>query len=643
MARWSSQTTHTDIGDFSENPDLRKELKKWRLKIATVILLIIGGVGFSVKPAYRAYRSNRIDKNLEAAKVAARLEDWGTARDLSRSVLLARQSDLEAFRIWTRALGKMGEPRTYLAAAQLFGDGQASKEDKLECLQVMAIQAPQAVALSAYASLPPELRNQAAFRAALTPLLVSRGEVEIAEKGLREVMGDNPSPEVRLELMRTLCARPDTAKVEEARRIFAQLMHSDSSEVALAALLMLGDVTDGLAPDVSLIGLPEWVKKQQKATTLHHLLALHPSMLAEPDAAEGYINQAIERFLDNDPGVLGTWLVRHGKAEKAAQLLEEPAKTRGDAYVARLHALLREGKESDLSKLLSSPPPSADLVEVEMVRASLAKRGGDEIAASTAWTRSLNQAAFDITRNRFIEIARVAEMSGARATAQDAWVAAVRSGWGPLPLYRDLLPVFTSLAISGRSEDLMAMYRSLLRLEPLNVELSNNFNYLALIHGMIPASIAADTFRSLIEKEPERTDVLSGLMLAELEAGKPVEALALLPAMKASRTTSPMMIRALEGSALVMNGESEKGVAVLRAVEWRLFMRQERIAFRELLITFKVANLPLPDAEVDAVQVDPSATPAWRKAVEKMEKDRAGDVLPALPAPRLPSIKRDEN
>ena len=638
MARWNTQTTHSDIGDFSDNPHLRKELKKRRMKIAAIIVSVTLVLGLSAMPVYRAFRNSMIEHNLEAAKQAARLEDWGLARDKARSVLLARPSDFEAYRIWTRALGKIGEHRTYMAAVTLFMDSRATREDKLESLQVMALQAPHAVALSAYSSLPLELRNQALFRAAITPLLVYRGDVAEAEKGLREVMQASDPPAVRLELLRVLCAQPSPERVLEARGIFAELISSNANHEALAALLILGESPGGLAQGNPLPDLQAWLKKQAKATVLHHLLGMHPALEAQPERANRLYDSAIERFLAIEPGVLGTWLVRHGQAERAAVLLEEPAKTRADAYISRLNALLRLEREDEITTMLKKAPDSADMVEVEIVHAALAKRRRDPMAASAAWTRSLNSAAFDQTRNRFIEIGRIAETFKDEGAVIDSWVAAVRSGWGRLPLYRDLGGVFGVLATNGRSEDLLAMYRTLLRFEPYNAELSNNYCYLALIHGLLAPDKAARAMAELIEGNPKTPEFYSALMLAKVMDGRPADALSLLPKLRESRRVAPMMMDAIEGSARLLVGETKIGTSLIRKVNWRAFMRQERVAFRKILVKLEIAGLPLPEPERPETNADSAELPAWRKTIERFEKERAGDILPALPIPRLPAL-----
>ena len=594
------------------------------------ILVLVVGAGFAAKPAYRAFRTHRINSNLEAAKIAVRREDWAAARDHARSVLLARR-DFEAYRIWAKALGKLGAPITYMAAAELFTDARSTRQDLLESLRIMALQAPQAVALSAYASLPPQFCDQASFRAAIVPLLIQRGQIDLAEKSLREVIAPTDEPSVHLELLRTLCSRPQATRVAEARRIFAELIAAKADEAALAALLILGDTPGGLAPGEPLPDLPKWLKDQPKASTLHHLLGMHPALRANPEFTARVYDAAVKRFLAVDPGVLGTWLVRHEQSELALHILEEPAKTRSDAYIARLNALLRLKMNAELVAALATPPASVDLVEIEIVQAKLAQQNNDTIGASSAWTRALNHAAYDTTRNRCLELARMAANLGAKDAAEDAWVAAVRLGWGQLPLYSDLFPVFASLVAKGRSEDLMAMFRTLLRFEPLNSDLLNNAYYFSMIQGTLPPSQAAAVLTKLIQRQ-DKPVYHSTLMLAEMLDGRPVEALACLPKFRDSKAVSPMMLSALEGTARILAGETDAGTALLKDVNWRDFMSQERIVFRNLLVKFKNSQLPLAELVSPVVAVDPDKIPAWRKAVERFEKDRAGDVLPALAA-----------
>lgn len=604
-----------------------------RLIFAGIAVIIITAIGISIKPAYRAFRNQRLDKNLELAREAARSEDWPTARDKARSVLLVRNDDFDAFRIWTRAMIEQGEPRAYLAATQWFADRRSNDEDKLHALRVLALHAPQALALGAYGSLPEATRDRADFRAAISPLLVYRGEAEVAEKGLREVMGEDPSPAIILELIRTICVRPDAKRMNEARQMFSRLVARDAGREGLDALLILGNIPGGMAPgEVMPQDLRGWVSRQPKAKTIHHLIALHPTLEANPESKERLFDEAIERFTFTDPGELGTWLHRHKRSEQALALLEEPSKIRADAFLSRVHILMHLKRDDEVKQMLTNPPLSADRVEIEIVLAVMANRGGDASAASNHWTRALNEAAFDTSRNRFLEIVRAAETHRATQAAEDAWVAAIRSGWGRIPLFQDLFPLVGALAAQGRSDDLLAIFRTLSRLEPGNPDVTNNYLYLSLIHRIAAPADVAVRLTEMIQKHPERKELTSALMLAEMMDGRANDALGRVSNVQASPRVAPGMKSLLEGSARILHDRSDSGGAeLIRSVRWRDIMPQEQKVFRQLLNQVSEIELILPEIAAQDDLVDPDSVPAWRKAVEKMEQERAGDILPALP------------
>jgi hypothetical protein len=620
---------------------LRPWTNRQRGLVILAVLVVLGGIGtagyFGIKHGYAWLRERQVDRNLESAQVAVRTQDWLLARNLARRVLLERPADFEAFLLWYRALSELNEPRTYMAAIQLFMDQRATREQRLDALRVMCLQAPQAVALSAYASLEESYRESAEARASISEVLLLRGEIELAESMVRNLPDLNEHPRARLILLRALCAIPSPDRVSEARRIFADLIRTDESELALAALVVLGETPGGLASGEPLPRLPEWVQRQPKAADLHHLLALHPSLEILPSAAESIFTGAIDRFLPTDPGVLGSWLVRHDRADQAIRILEEPAQTRPDAYIARLHALVREKRMDEVAEQLLAPPPTTDPLALEFLHLAVARAQGNHAAETAAWNRAMSHALLDTAQNRFIEIAQSAERMGAIRVAERAWVAALRVGWGRLPLYNDLQALFFSLAQQNRTFDLFVVYRALLRFEPQNIDLQNNFHYMALLHGVIQPGEVFERFKILAEENPTKPELFSAMVLAALMANEPHQAEALLPRVEESERVSPMMRRALTGVTLTMMDRDDEGRAMLEPVDWKRFLNQENMVFRRLLQDSQIRNLSLPELESPPEIDDIENSPAWKKAMERLERDRTPELLPFLPLPRIPS------
>ena len=645
MAKWNKESAHGDVKAFGENPKVRKKIRRVRILVALVILAIATIAAITAKPAYRKFRDMQIDRNLMDAQAAARLEDWSTARNLARSVLIARPGDFEAFRVWFRALSHADEPRTYMVAVSLFVHPNASREDRLDALGVLARQGPEAVAFSAYAGMDESMRREPAALVAISPLLIRRGQAAYVEQVLRNHADDSPPPDVSLEILRALCSAPSEDRVAEAREIFARLIADDAWQQALDALLILGETPDGLADGPPLPPLPEWVRAQPGTTTRHHLFALHPSIdqAGGPEHADAIIQSAIDRYLDVDPGTLGSWLVRLDRAAVAADILKEATEISHEAFIARIHALIRLDRHNEALELLATPPDASDLVELELTRAAAARMMGDAAAEKTAWDRALNYAAFDQSRNRFIEIAKYATSLGSNRVAQDAWVAAVRVGWGPIPLYGDLRNIVGALASKGRSEDILAISRTLLRFEPQNPELINNFHYLGLLHQMINPRDAIPALDALTGDYPDHPEFRSALALAHIMDTNPEAALAQIAVIRESDRVAPSMVNALEGTALVLSGDEAAGNAMLQNIDWRGFMRAEALAFRRILTRAEFDNLPLPEIGELPPPLDLDDIPAWRRAVERLERDRAEDSLPPLPMPVMPGTEHADH
>lgn len=554
---------------------------------------------------------------------------------------MVRPTDFEAYRIWFRSMARLGDPRAYMVAAHLFKDERATREDRLEVLRVTARQAPHIVAMGLFAGLDEGMRESGDVKLAILPLLMARREYAMVERMLRGMADLAENPAARLELIRVLCAQPEVGRVAEARGLFAGLLAEGAHGEALEGLLLLGGVEGGLAPGEPFGRLAEWVDGRPEAEVRHRLLARDPLIAVAADAGDGLVAECVSRHLAAAPGELGDWLRAHGRAAEAAGLLAEPARVDAAAFVSRVRALLACGRADEALVALQEPPETIDLVELELVRVEAARQAGDEGLEAKAWNQALANAGFEQTRNRYLEVCEAAEKAGAVAALDDAWVAAVRVGWGALPPYRDLRPVFSRLALKGRTEDLLAMSRVLVRMEPDNGELANNYHYLALLHNVSSPGEVERQMELLIKRHPDSSEFLSALAMARLVGGEADGVLELVPAMARSERISPNMKKALEGTARMLKGDSEAGLELLKEINWDHFLRCESLAFRGILTGLQVKDLPLPEVELAVPTVDPESVPAWRKAVERLEKERASEELPPLPVPRVMGEEAD--
>lgn len=617
--------------------------RRLQVSIAIVVLLIV--LALAARPAYRAFRENRIQRLIESAEEAARLEDWQAARERSRTVLLMKRGEYRAFAIQTRALAKMEDPAAAIAAISLIRHPEATREDQVGALEILASQGPVALAIGAYAHLDkknPTKLQDVELNAAISPLLLTMGPDGLAavRKCLVEHMPEKPSPRVRLAFIRTVSVDPDPRGVPLARKHFAALIEEGAPE-ALTALELLGSTAGGLAPGEPLPNLPNWVSRQAGAKVIHHLLALHPQLAENPKGSEAIFTAAVNRFAPLDPAETANWLNRHNRPEEALKVLEEPAKHRSDAYLARIRALLRLRRDDELLAALASPPENADLVEVEIVRAVLAKYQKDKAAAKAAWGEALKQATYDTQHNRFISIAKAAELCGDQEAAAEAWTGAVSLGFGRIPLYSNLTGPVVYLYQKENIEALFKFCQNLAPFEPGNADLINNLLYIGLIKGDTKPADVTERLEKILAESPGKVELNSTLAIADLLAGNAEKARARLSAPGACDKMSPVTKTLLEAAILKMTGDEAKADEIYQKTDKSKLMSAEQ-ALYEILIQGKKddksVETSLADLLAKKMMVDPAEVPAWQKGLERAEQkpnsaDVAGKSYPELRVP----------
>ncbi len=633
MPKWSTQSTQNDLSRWSDDPKIRRRSRALRWAVLGVTAALIAAAAIGARPAYRKFRDWRMDQQVAQAAAALSRADWQTARDLSKTVLMDRGGDFEAFRTYTRAQIELKDPTAYILALRLLSHPMSTGDERLLARTYLVDEAPQAVAFSVLLGLSPEDQERPENQILFARLLNSRGMSREALALLEKSPALHDSTGLQLETIRALANFPTPENIDRARGMMIRLLDAAAPQ-ALDAVALLGNLPGGLKAGPDLAGFPEKIAAIPGAKTIHHLHSLHPALeTAGETEKEAIFQSAIDRFLAADPATLGTWLVRHGKGARVIDLLEEAAKTNDQAFVSRIHAFVREQRFDDALKTFAEVPEGADMVDIHVARAVVERARGAESAEKAAWNRALHTATFNSGRNRFIDIARHAATLGARSAAVDAWAGAARFGSGTLPLSEDLLHVFKALSEENRSEELLAISRAFARFEPANPTLINNINYLGVLHGVVDPAAAAAALRELSGKFPAVPAVKSSLALALLAGGDAEAALPLIREIEDAEGVRPMMRCALLATALVMTGAQDEGKVLLDQVVWPDLMRQETLRLRDLLIRTQVRDLPLPEINTELFETDPDSVPAWKKALRALEEGRELEELPPLPAP----------
>jgi hypothetical protein len=582
------------------------------LILGVALLLVAVPTVLGSRVAYERFRNARIDENLSSAQEAAAAGNWQVARNLSRSVLIARPRSFPAFLLWQQALAELGEPSAYQVATQLFVHPQATTEQKMAAFKVISRQAPQAITRSAFFLLSDEERATVAARVGMAEVLLARGLLTEAETLLTEADGSF-APEAELVLLKVLCAKGTASSLEEARRILRGLVHRDASKHALEALMVLSTARDGLLGVPYIPELSEWVEKQASATAEHRLAAMEYEMRGAQSPLDEIVTAAHSRFAAESPLALANWLMRQDRVAAVPKLIAETAMSNNEAFLVLLEALFRLGKFDMARTVIATPPPATDPVKLELAHVSLARGTGDASAETAAWNRTLAAAALDESGNRFIEIAEEAHRIGANRISERAWVAAIGLARGRLPTYEDFSTLFDSLAAQGLSQDLLSIHQVFARIESGNAATSDNLTYLSLIHGTMPPGEVAERMSKPADSYPmEWTTAALAAVMAEkpelaLEWLGKAQPLSATVATSAQAPQSSVTARSrvaaesgvIEAIALLQSNREQEGRALLQSMDWRRFMPQENAVFRKVLINLKGADMAPPESTTE--------------------------------------------
>ncbi len=618
MNKWKHTEFKKDLALWSRNPKVRRKARRRALVGGVVAAVLVGVALLVARPAYHAFQQYRANQNLKRAQTAQAAGEWMTARDRARSVLLVRRGEIVPLRIWFRALKELKDPTAVDGALGLFTHPESTFDDKTQAMEVFAQEAPHAIYLGALSLFKVDDRKHPDILAPTLRFFVGRGQARLALRLWDEADLTAPSPRLYVERVRALCAEGRPDGTAEARRIFVGLIGEPGPE-ALEVVRLLARVPGGLTAGPDFPDLEQWLATRADAEPLDHLYAVHQRMEARPTEARALVGEAIERFRDAAPVALGAWLVRQGYPGEAVDLLADDAGRNLEAFLARVDGLIKLGRLDDARNAVAGVPASFDKIKVNAVKAAVETAARNYPATQAALRTALEEARFDNLRNRFFEVAENALVLGVQDVADDAMVKALCHGRGPIPLHDDVQPLLARLARLGRTGDILAISRSLMRNEPNHPVLRTNYFYLGCLHGVVTPGEACVELTKLADEWSGRPEILGALAFARLKAGQPAEAEEALTKAGPTPRLSDDYRRAVAGTAAALRGDEVVARDTLGKTNWRSLLAIEGEGFRAILAASKVASLPLPEIKTKGEYEVPTLE-EWQAAQDQRHR-----------------------
>lgn len=199
-----------------------------RFAMLTAAAVVLGY--FAVKPAYRGFKSWRLDRNLVAARKAVEEVRMDEARDLSLTVLRAGDPRIEAFRILEKSTASLRDPRHGDIARALMAHPQGSDEDRYNGFRGIAAGAPLGLAGQAWSVLPAKTRQEPRFASMFADRLIAERRYQEAASVLLEVPEASRAGAVNQRLARVLIGSGKKQGYDEAQRVIASGFPDDGSE-----------------------------------------------------------------------------------------------------------------------------------------------------------------------------------------------------------------------------------------------------------------------------------------------------------------------------------------------------------------------------------------------------------------------------
>lgn len=553
-----------------------------RFLVLTAVAALLAWV--AAKPGYQAFKAWRVDRNLSAARKAVNDVRMDDARDFSLTVLRAGDPSIEAYRILEKATRALRDPSHGEIAWALLAHPQGSDEDRLQGFSGIAHDVAMGLLGQAWTTLSEECQQDPRFAALFADRLLDEQRISEAAMVLLAVPEAKRNGAIEARLVRVLIGSGKGEGYDEAQRIIAAKMLPDGTD-----LVEWLDLLERIPP-LSL--------RKNLLEPVHNVLANPPDacaaraalMLKRIDYAASFpkcaavLDEAIANWKDRDPLALANFLGDLGLHENLLETFPmESLETHPDLLPRMLDAVERGGAWTQVVVLLDKQPDRLPKFEDLAHRALVAAKTGDSTARLAAWSAAMADAKACPQPIAYLTLHRIASEARLQDEAEQAMVAAIRLGRGPLPLYENLKPLMTSLARQGRDNTLLEVCASYVAFEPGNPVLLTQFAYLACLANAIETKTLVKAMETLANGFPKELPIHCVLATAYLCDGQITKAAETLDRLDTDPDHLAPGYRAAFLTTQVLNHRIAKDDPRITDFPWKSLLPSERKKFNELI------------------------------------------------------------
>jgi len=539
---------------------------------------------FTARPIYRTFKAWRMERNLVAARQAVAEVRMDEARDLSLSVLRAGDPRLEAYQILEKSTAALRDPMHGDIARALMAHPQSSDEDRLNGFRGIAPDVALGFLGQIWGTLPTACQQDPRFATLFADRLIAEPRLGEAAAVLLAVPEAARTGAVNRRLIRVLIGSGKGEGYGEAQRLIAAQMPADGTELAEWLDLLETLPALSLRP-----GLLEAARRALEPAAGDEQ-ARPALMLARIDYAARFpecaavLEAAISRWQERSPKALADFLGDLGLYQRLLEIFPPQAVEQHPELFPRvLQAMERGGAWAGVIPLLDKHGRHLPKFEELAHRAVAAAKLSDSPGRAVAWNAAMAEAKTSAVAVAYLTLQRLASEVGMSDEAEQAMVAAIRLGRGPLPLYVELKPLLTSLARQGRDSTLLEVCASYLAFEPGNPVLMTQFAYLACLNNVVEPKTILKAMEALAGGYAKDLTIQCVLATAYLCDGQAAKAAATLDALELEPAKLPPGLRAAFLTIQVLSRRIAKDDPRITEFPWKSLQPCERKKFSELL------------------------------------------------------------
>ncbi|MEI7954231.1 MAG: hypothetical protein WCJ66_03585 [Verrucomicrobiota bacterium] len=556
------------------------------LRLVIMSAALAGMALLVTKPGYHRFRAWMTQRNLVAARKAIAELRMDDARNLSLSVLHAGDSRLEAYQILEKATAALRNPMHGDIARVLMAHPQSTDEDRINGFRGVASEVALGLVGQTWRSLPIERQHDRRFALIFAERLIAERRFGEAASVLLAVPEAERGSPVQQRLVQLLISSGKREGYDEAQRMIAEQMPRDDSPTniggwlaLLEAIPVLSLQPTSLAPLRSLLEQPDAPDKGRRSLILSRI-----DYAGNFSRAGAILDEAIGRWQEQDPVALAGFLGDLGLYQRLLDAIPVQSVQSHPELLGRLlEAMEHCDAWQSAADLLDAQAGLIPNFEVLAHHSIAAAKADDTSTRTQAWSAAMADAKASASPGAYLKIQRLARDAGMTAEAEEAMVAAIELGRGPLPLYDDLKPLISSLARQGRDDTLLEICASYLVFEPANPVLSTQFTYLASLFNVIDSKTLLRAMRSLATAFPKDLMIQCVLATAFLCDGQPAEAAATFESQKFDFATLTPGFRAAYLTSQVLTQQIPMNDPRIADFPWKSTQPCERKKFNQLL------------------------------------------------------------